>query len=665
MREAVSKIEALQRPKTQGISLDAVERGIAQATRALTNLAHADGHICFELEADATIPSEYILFHQFRATMPRAGLEAKIGNYLRRTQGPHGGWALVHEGPFDMSASVKAYFALKMIGDDIEAPHMRRAREAILSRGGAANANVFTRFMLALYGEVPWTAVPVMPVEVMFLPKWFPFHLDKVSYWARCVMVPLFVLQATKPRAKNPRGIGVQELFVTPPNSVRSWPASPHATWPWTPIFGFIDRLLQLTESYFPKGRRKRAMEKARAWVSERLNGEDGLGAIFPAMVNSVLMYEVMGYPPDHPQVRIACDAIEKLVVEKPHEAYVQPCVSPVWDTALASHALLEAGGGEAEAQARDGLDWLKPRQILDIKGDWAAAKPDVRPGGWAFQYGNAHYPDLDDTAVVVMAMDRAMRQHGLVAGMPDYKASIARAREWVEGLQSKDGGWAAFDADNNHMYLNHIPFSDHGALLDPPTADVTARVVSMLSQLGETRATSQALDRGVTYLLNDQEEDGSWYGRWGMNFIYGTWSVLCALNAAGVDPQSPEIRKAAAWLVRIQNPDGGWGEDASSYKIDPAFEPGSSTASQTAWALLALMAAGDADDPAVTRGINFLTRTQGADGFWNEERYTATGFPRVFYLRYHGYPKFFPLWAMARYRNLKRGNSRQVQFGM
>jgi squalene-hopene/tetraprenyl-beta-curcumene cyclase len=665
MREAVNKVEALQRPKTQDISLEDVERGVASATRALTRLAHADGHICFELEADATIPSEYILFHQFRATTPRPGLEEKIAQYLRRTQGKHGGWALVHEGPFDISASVKAYFALKMIGDDIEAPHMRRAREAILSRGGAANSNVFTRFLLALYGEVPWRAVPVMPVEVMFLPKWFPFHLDKVSYWARCVMVPMFVLQATKPRARNPRGIGVQELFVTPPDHVRTWPGSPHATWPWTPIFGGIDRVLQKVEDFLPKTPRRRAKEKAVAWVSERLNGEDGLGAIFPAMVNTVLMYEVMGYPSDHPQVRIACEAIEKLVVEKDHEAYVQPCVSPVWDTALASHALLEAGGADAEQQARRGLDWLKPRQVLDIVGDWAASRPNVRPGGWAFQYANAHYPDLDDTAVVVMAMHRAMRQHGLVADMPDYTTAIARAREWVEGLQSSDGGWAAFDADNNHMYLNHIPFSDHGALLDPPTADVTARVVSMLAQLGETRASSKALDRGVDYLFAEQEKDGSWYGRWGMNFIYGTWSVLCALNAAGVDPQSPEVRRAVAWLIRIQNPDGGWGEDASSYKIDPAFEPGYSTASQTAWALLALMAAGAADEAAVTRGINYLARTQGADGFWNEERYTATGFPRVFYLRYHGYSKFFPLWAMARYRNLKHSNTRQVAFGM
>ncbi|MBB3904977.1 squalene--hopene cyclase [Methylobacterium brachythecii] len=671
MREAAvdrmnSKVESLQRVKTRDVSLDTVERSIQAATRSLSDLAQSDGHICFELEADATIPSEYILYHHFRATEVKPGLEQKIGAYLRRTQSPHhGGWSLVHDGAFDMSASVKAYFALKMIGDDIEAPHMRKARAAILSRGGASNANVFTRFMLALYGEVPWTAVPVMPVEIMHLPKWFPFHLDKVSYWARTVMVPLFVLQAKKPLAKNLRGIGVQELFVTPPASVRTWPGSPHAAWPWTPIFGAIDRVLQKTQDYFPKTPRQRAIDKAVAWVSERLNGEDGLGAIYPAMANSVLMYDVLGYPKDHPQVKIACEAIEKLVVEKDDEAYVQPCVSPVWDTALSGHALLEAGGAQAEATARDGLDWLKPLQVLDIKGDWAAAKPDVRPGGWAFQYANPHYPDLDDTAVVVMAMDRAMRQHGLVSDMPDYSASIARAREWVEGLQSADGGWAAFDADNNHHYLNHIPFSDHGALLDPPTADVTARVVSMLSQLGETRETSRALDRGVTYLLNDQETDGSWYGRWGMNFIYGTWSVLCALNAAGVDPSHPQVKKAAAWLIRIQNPDGGWGEDALSYKINPEFEPGKSTASQTAWALLALMAAGEVDDPAVARGINFLSRTQGADGFWSEERYTATGFPRVFYLRYHGYPKFFPLWAMARFRNLKKSNTGKVAYGI
>ncbi|MEH3144963.1 MAG: squalene--hopene cyclase [Methylobacterium frigidaeris] len=663
----VGKVETLSRVGTQGNALEDVERRISLASRALGQLAGPDGHWCFELEADATIPSEYILYHHFRGSIPAPDLEAKIANYLRRTQSAqHGGWSLVHEGGFDMSCSVKAYFALKMVGDSPDAPHMARARDAILTRGGAAHANVFARTLLALYGEVPWTAVPVMPVEVMLLPKWFPFHLDKVSYWARTVMVPLFVIQAKKPRAKNPRDIHIQELFTQAPDRVRRWPAGPQESSPWRPVFAAIDRVLQKVEGTFPAGSRARAIDKAVAFVSERLNGEDGLGAIFPAMVNSVIMYECLGYPEDHPLVVTARSSVEKLVTVKEHEAYVQPCLSPVWDTALAAHAMMEVGGPEAEKRAKRALDWLKPLQVLDIKGDWAASKPDVRPGGWAFQYANPHYPDLDDTAVVVMAMDRLQSRRTPSEDAADYGTSIARAREWVEGLQSRDGGWAAFDADNTYHYLNYIPFSDHGALLDPPTADVTARCISMLAQLGETRETSPTMARGIDYLIADQEEDGSWYGRWGMNYVYGTWSALCALNAAGFDPDAPPVRKAVAWLAGIQNPDGGWGEDATSYKLEyRGYERASSTPSQTAWALLALMAAGQADSPAVARGINYLTRTQSADGLWEEERYTATGFPRVFYLRYHGYAKFFPLWALARYRNLKRGNSLRVAVGM
>ena len=339
-------------------------------------------------------------------------------------------------------------------------------------------------------------------------------------------------------------------------------------------------------------------------------------------------------------------------------EAYCQPCVSPVWDTALACHAMLETGDKEAISAARQGLEWLRPRQVLDVKGDWSVQKPNVRPGGWAFQYANPHYPDLDDTAVVVMAMDRL--DHGA------YRPAIDRAREWVEGLQSRDGGWAAFDADNSHHYLNNIPFADHGALLDPPTEDVTARCVSMLAQLGETPATSPAMARGIEYLRRTQLADGSWYGRWGLNYIYGTWSVLCALNAAGVPASDAIVRRASIWLQSIQNEDGGWGESGDSYRLDYAgYAPSPSTASQTSWALLALMAAGDVDADAVKRGISWLLATQTPQGVWKEDLYTATGFPRVFYLRYHGYAKFFPLWAMARYRNLRAGNSPTVAYGM
>jgi squalene-hopene/tetraprenyl-beta-curcumene cyclase len=640
----------------------ALEKSIRAATDAILADQQPDGHWVFELEADATIPAEYVLMVHYFAETPDLELERKIGVYLRRIQGKHGGWPLFHEGDFDMSASVKAYFALKMIGDDINADHMRRAREAILSRGGAVNSNVFTRALLSLYGVIPWKSVPVMPVEIMLLPKWFPFHIDKISYWARTVIVPLLVLQALKPKAINPRGVTIDELFHQDPKTVGAPHKAAHQKWSWFITFRLIDMALRLVEPVMPKGPRKRAIDKCVAFVTERLNGIDGLGAIYPAMENSVKMYAVLGYPPDHPDRAIARASLDKLLVVKDDEAYCQPCVSPVWDTALVAHALLESGDERAVAAANKGLDWLKPLQVLDVKGDWVARRPNVRPGGWAFQYNNAHYPDLDDTAVVVMAMDRTRGRRA----PGEFDESISRAREWIVGLQSRDGGFGAFDADNDYHYLNNIPFADHGALLDPPTADLTARCISMLAQLGEKPETSKVMRDAIEWLKRDQHPDGSWYGRWGMNYIYGTWSVLCTLNAAGVDHQSPEIRRAVEWLFKIQNPDGGWGEDGLSYKLDyKGYEPAPSTASQTAWALLGLMAAGEVDHAAVRRGIEYLAQNQGVNGLWDEQRFTATGFPRVFYLRYHGYRRFFPLWALARYRNLKSGNSKAVAFGM
>jgi squalene-hopene/tetraprenyl-beta-curcumene cyclase len=642
-----------------------LEASIASAAQALSALQRPDGHFVFELEADATIPAEYVLFRHYLAEPVDAELERKIAHYLHRIQSPDGGWPLFHAGASDISASVKAYFALKMIGDSPDAPFMTRARTWIRAHGGATNSNVFTRNLLALYGAIPWRGVPVTPVEIMLLPRWFPFHLDKISYWARTVMVPLMVLNAVKPRARNPKGIRIDELFVTPPESVRHWPKAAHQTWPWAQLFGGIDRVLRTVEPYFPKPTRARAIDKAVAFVTERLNGEDGLGAIFPAMVNAVLMFDALGFPKDAEEVRIARASIDKLLVIKEDEAYCQPCLSPVWDTSLAAHALLEVGGAECEARARASLDWLRPLQVLDTAGDWAASRPGIRPGGWAFQYANPHYPDLDDTAVVVMAMDRALPRMA-DAREGDYREAIERGQEWVVGMQSRNGGWAAFDADNKYYYLNQIPFSDHGALLDPPTADVSARCVSMLAQLGAKAGESAPLDRGLAYLLETQEKDGSWYGRWGLNYIYGTWSALCALNAVRVDAASTAVRKGARWLLSIQNADGGWGEGGESYALDyKGHAPAPSTASQTAWALLGLMAAGEVDHPAVAKGIGYLMQRQGGDGFWDEARYTATGFPRVFYLRYHGYAKFFPLWAMARYRNLKAANTKTVLAGM
>jgi squalene-hopene/tetraprenyl-beta-curcumene cyclase len=493
--------------------------------------------------------------------------------------------------------------------------------------------------------------VPTVPPELILLPRWFPVHLSKMSYWARTVIVPLLVLCALRPVAKNPRGVHVSELFV--PGVPAASPRAPHQSAGWSAFFGALDKVLKLVP--WPKGARAKAIEKCRAWTTERLNGQDGLGAIYPAMANSVMMYDVLGYPPDHPDRAIARKSVDLLLVVKEDEAYCQPCVSPVWDTALVAHALLETKDAKAREAVDRGLQWLRPLQVLDVKGDWAEEKPGVRPGGWAFQYRNDHYPDLDDTAVVVMAMDRA--------GVPHDDIAIARGREWVEGMQSRDGGWGAFDADNSYYYLNNIPFADHGALLDPPTEDVSGRCVGMLAQLGEG---GQRLADGIAYLRKTQREDGSWWGRWGVNYIYGTWSALAGLNGAGLTPDDPAMKKGAAWLVAIQNPDGGWGENCDSYKLDyKGYEPAPSTASQTAWALLGLMAAGQVDHPAVARGVNYLKATQEADGLWSQAHYTGGGFPRVFYLNYHGYPKFFPLWALARYRNLKTGNSRRVEYGL
>jgi squalene-hopene/tetraprenyl-beta-curcumene cyclase len=624
-----------------------LERAIARATSALLSAQQPDGHWVFELEADATIPAEYILLqHYLDEIVPEE--QSRLATYLRAIQGEHGGWPLFHGGAFDVSASVKAYFALKAFGDSIEAPHMTRARAAIVERGGAAQTNVFTRVMLALFGELAWTAVPVMPVEIMLLPRWFPFHLSKISYWSRTVLASLLVLMAKKPRARNPRDIHIAELFV--PGSQATPPRASGSI--WAAVFNGLDDVLRLFERRMPRRSRERAIAAAVAFVTARLNGEEGIGGIFPAMANAVMMFECLGMPKDDPILLTAKRAIRKLLTTNPHRCYCQPCVSPVWDTGLAAHALMEAGGDRAEAAVRRGLDWLVTKQELSVSGDWAVWRPQTRPGGWAFQYANPHYPDVDDTAAVAMALDRFDRT--------GYGEAIARAAEWIIGMQSKNGGWGAFDADNVYYYLNYIPFADHGALLDPPSVDVSARCIGFLGQIeAENRA---VFARGVEYLLREQEPDGSWFGRWGTNYIYGTWSALCALRRAGLKLDAPAMRRAVTWLLSKQRTDGGWGEDGRSYwATEPRGESKESTASQTAWAMLALMAAGEHAHPAVARGARYLMTRQRPHGLWDEDAYTAVGFPRVFYLRYHGYRAYFPLWALARYRNFGRDAQTRV----
>jgi squalene-hopene/tetraprenyl-beta-curcumene cyclase len=655
--------EHITRP-TPGDERDTrVDAAIDDATAALLDAQRPDGHWVFELEADSTISSEYITLMHFLGERD-AQLEARIARYLRRRQGAYGGWPLTHGGPFNMSASIKAYYALKLAGDSPDAGHMQRAREAILAHGGAGTANVFTRILLALHGVLTWSSVPVVPVEIMLLPRWFPFHLSRVSYWTRTVLVPLLVLQAKKPLARNPRRVRIDELFPDGRAHARRWARAPHQARVPYALFAALDVLLHGIERLIPRRLRERAIERALAFVAERANGEDGLGAIFPAMANAVMMYDTLGYSRDSEPYVTARKAVDGLLVISGDEAYCQPCVSPVWDTALACHALLDAGDPAAIASAHRALSWLAERQVLTVAGDWKECRPDVRPGGWAFQYANAHYPDLDDTAVVVMAMDRWLHLRG-VRPEPRLREAIRRGHEWVLGMQSTNGGWGAIDADNVSEYLNHIPFADHGALLDPPTADVTARCAGMLAQLGGA-TDAPAIASALAFLRRAQERDGSWYGRWGMNYVYGSWSVLCALSAAGIPAESLEVRRTVDWLLSVQNADGGWGETAETYELGYRGDKrGPSTASQTAWALLGLMAAGEVRHHAVARGVDYLVRTQGDDGFWPEPEFTATGFPRVFFLRYHGYAKFFPMWALARYRAHLRGSLPRMRLGM
>ncbi len=635
----------------------AVERAIEDAGRALKDLQQEDGHWVFEFEADATIPAEYIFLRHFLGNIDEPGydeLEGKLAIYLRKIQGNHGGWPLFKDGDFNISASVKAYWALKLAGDDPDAPHMQRAREAILKHGGAQTANVFTRIAMALFGVIPWRAVPFMPIEIMIFPYWFPFHLEKVSYWSRTVIVPLLILMHLQPKARNPRGVRIDELFPDHPDRLR-YRMNATGT-PLGAFFAGMDAVVRRVFPLLPRRWKERSMKRAVEFMTPRLNGDDGLGGIFPAIAGSVMAFDALGYHRDHPDFDIAYRAVEKLLKDHGDYAYCQPCLSPVWDTCLACHALLEVGEDPVDESLTGAFNWLLEREITDLKGDWAWRRPDLAPSGWAFQYWNDYYPDVDDTAVVVTAMHRANDLR--------YRPAIERAATWVCGMQSENGGWGSFDADNTHLYLNHIPFADHGALLDPPTVDVSARCLSMLAQLGYERH-HPVVAKAIDYLKSEQEAEGSWFGRWGTNYVYGTWSALAALNAAGEDMQQPYIQRAVTWLKGFQQADGGWGEDGATYWQERRGEVKGSTPSQTAWALMGLMAAGEVDSPEVSRGIDYLVNAPRDGAKWEEDLYTGVGFPRVFYLRYDGYSAYFPLWALGRYRSLKQGNSKQPVWGL
>jgi squalene-hopene/tetraprenyl-beta-curcumene cyclase len=624
-----------------------LDRAISLARLRLLGLQNQAGYWVFELEADCTIPAEYILMMHYMDEIDSA-LQAKIANFLRSQQSEDGSYPLYKGGGGDISCTIKAYYALKLVGDAIDAPYMLKARDWILAQGGAAEANVFTRIMLAMFEQIPWRAVPFMPVEIMLLPRWFPFHIDKVSYWSRTVMVPLSILCSYRVKARNPLKLGVAELFVTPPDQEKHY--FTHVKTPLGKAILVLDRMGRSIELLIPGFVRRKATAKARDWFMARLNAYDGLGAIFTAMVSAYEAMDYLGVAADDEQRRIAKAAIDRLLVIKDDSAYCQPCVSPIWDTGLATLALQEVDRYDHSRQTQQAvtsaLGWLASKQLSDEPGDWQIQRPNLPGGGWAFQFGNSYYPDVDDTAVVAYAM--------IQADSPEFTENILRAASWIAGMQSGNGGYGAFDADNTHYYLNQIPFADHGALLDPPTADVSGRCILLLGKLVNWNPEYRSvIDDCIVYLRQQQEAEGCWFGRWGTNYIYGTWSVLIGFEAAGLSRHDPSVRKAVSWLKSKQRGDGGWGESNYSYhdsKIRGEFE--TSTAFHTALAIMALLSAGEVDNTEVEAGVNYLLKTQQADGFWRDESFNAPGFPKFFYLKYHGYDKFFPLWALGRYRN-------------
>jgi squalene-hopene/tetraprenyl-beta-curcumene cyclase len=649
---SISQVDALD---------DAVRR--SQAWFASRQDA-SEGYWVAELEADTTLTSEYLMLRRFlnRVDPER---ERKAVSYLHAMQLPDGGWPIFYGGPSEISASVKTYFALKLSGVSADEPCMLRARDRILAMGGVVCANVFTKITLALFDQYDWKGVPSMPPEIMLLPKRFYFSIYAISYWSRAVLIPLLVVFAKQPVCRIPREQGIDELYLSPRAQIHYRDVPPfnkEQRW-FTPhnFFVQLDRILKLYDQMPLSRLREKALHEAATWMLEHLKGSGGLGAIYPAMANSIVALRCLGYEVDDPLVQKALREIESLEVydtasiddQQVETLHLQPCHSPIWDTALLMNALIETGMPQDHPSLQKAGAYLLSRQTTTV-GDWKFSSPNAKPGGWYFQFENEFYPDVDDSAVVLMALSKVR-----IGQTPESQASIRRGMDWVLAMQGSDGGWGAYDKDNNRIVFNYIPFADHHALLDPSTSDLTGRCLEMLAALGYDQ-THPAVGPALRFLRREQEADGSWYGRWGVNYIYGTWSVLAGLRAIGMDLSDPAISRAVAWLESKQNPDGGWGESCLSYG-DPAWSgKGDSTPSQTAWAIMGLMSAGMVDAFSVARGIQYLLRHQTKEGSWEEVRHTGTGFPRVFYLRYHWYCQYFPLWALAMYRNLRtRGTMR------
>jgi squalene-hopene/tetraprenyl-beta-curcumene cyclase len=626
-----------------------VERAIASARDWLLDRQDAGGFWCGELEGDTTLESYIILLDAFlggrRGGAGRGGARAEaLARTIRECVLPEGGWAQYRGGPADLSVSTLSYFALKVAGEPADAPLMRRSRDVILGLGGAGRANTYTRYHLALFGQVGWDTVPAIPPEMILLPDNGAFTVYDMSSWSRTIFVPLSILWAEKPVVALPPSCGVKELFEDPPGGAHG--AATRKTG-WQRFFFGVDRSLKRYER-LPGARtlRQRALACARTWIVERLEASAGLSAILPAMCNSVMALELLG---DEDLVAAELAHLDGLLLADDASASlrVQPCLSPVWDTVLAAHALAESGLAEHPALGR-AATWLLAKQTSRA-GDWSRRNP-APPGGWYFEHENAFYPDVDDTCMALMVL-RRVRGDVPEAGQ---EAAVRRGLAWMLGMQNDDGGWASFDRGNDKRWLTEVPFADHNAMIDPSTADITGRVLESLSHFPDFTASHSVVKRALAFLRRAQEPDGSWFGRWGVNHIYGTWQVLRGVRCIGEDLEAPYVRRGARWLAEHQNADGGWGESVASYDDPSRRGVGPSTPSQTAWALMGLLAAGELDGAAVRRGVRWLLEAQTADGTWQQEPWTGTGFPKVFYLNYHHYRHYFPLMALAQVQSAR-----------